>query len=215
MSFTDYVYDATTGLPQNVFVQPSEISHFQEPLIDNSDPEGGERTPCEDDEGSHRGHQWWGSDQQEGAETIDDGDVSFAELRHSVLWEGENDQNSPSSLPHNASFLPQGDCYWSPRRPRHQPVHEANLKLSTLLADHTLAVRIAKYKYQLPISCPRRPEHYYTEILVNGRRVTFPDVVSRNGAIHVIDRVLNPRHHPHHKGEEGTHHDLLAHIILE
>jgi len=76
-------------------------------------------------------------------------------------------------------------------------VFAANLTLPTLLANHSLHVHIAKYKLHLPIPGHAR-DIYFSNLVVNRQRVAFADVVARNGAVHILSRVLNPRpHHPH------------------
>lgn len=85
--------------------------------------------------------------------------------------------------------------------PETSPVYALNLTLPTLLTNHSLHVQIARFKHTIPIPGPHKPENYVTRFLANGQRVALPDLVGRNGAIHIIDRVLNPRGprppHPH------------------
>lgn len=80
---------------------------------------------------------------------------------------------------------------------RPERVFAVNLTLPTLLTNHSLHIHIAKYKLHLPI--PGHPKDIYSsDIVVNHQRVAFADVVARNGAVHVINSVLNPRPHHHH-----------------
>jgi hypothetical protein len=92
-------------------------------------------------------------------------------------------------------------------RPHRVPVYSANLTLPTLLAGRTLSVHIAKFKLKLPVPVPKIPERYWTRVVVNGQRVVVSDVVSQNGAVQVIGKVLNPRGCRHRKpkppGEPG------------
>ena len=96
------------------------------------------------------------------------------------------------------------------KHPHHPaPIYAANTTLPTLLANHTLAVHVRKYKTRLPI--PHHALDVYTTLLfVNGQRVVVADVPARNGALHVLTRLVSP--HPRH-GEvraEGGVYDSWA-----
>ncbi|KAF7971644.1 hypothetical protein HWV62_20684 [Athelia sp. TMB] len=89
------------------------------------------------------------------------------------------------------------------------PIYAANTTLPTLLANHTLAVHVRKYKTRLPL--PHHALDVYTTLLfVNGQKVVVADVPARNGALHVLGRLVSP--HPRH-GEvraEGGVYDSWA-----
>lgn len=78
----------------------------------------------------------------------------------------------------------------------HKPVFAANVTLPTRLSNHTLDIHVAKFKYTIPV-----PGHgkdvYTTKLFVNHQAIVFADVPARNGAFHVISKVLNPRPHSH------------------
>jgi len=82
----------------------------------------------------------------------------------------------------------------------HRPVFSANVTLPTLLTNHSLHVRVAKFGHRLPIPGHKK-DIYVTKLFVNDQSVVVSDVISKNGAVHVIDKVLNPRprHHCPHK----------------
>lgn len=68
----------------------------------------------------------------------------------------------------------------------------------TGLTNHTLPVHIKKTTPTLPI-----PGKAYWEFKVQGHDVEDRDLVSRNGALHVIDTILDPRHKKHN-GDKVT-----------
>lgn len=106
-----------------------------------------------------------------------------------------------SCEPHNIGGYATGHGSFPPS---HMPavssldrVFAANLTLPTMLTNHSLHVHIAKRKLHLPV--PGHPKDiYFSYLAVNHQKVAFADGVARNGAVHVIHRVLNPRPHPHH-----------------
>jgi hypothetical protein len=79
------------------------------------------------------------------------------------------------------------------------PIYAVNLTLPSLLANHSHFVQIKKYKLTLPIPGPKKPEVYSTKVIVDGQHVALSDLVSRNGAVHVIGQLLDPRRHHDHK----------------
>lgn len=86
-----------------------------------------------------------------------------------------------------------------------KPVFSANVTLPTLLTNHSLDVHVEKDKYHIPIPGHKK-DIYITKLFVNNQSITVADVVSRNGAVHVINTVLNPRpHSPHLKQDQGVH----------
>lgn len=60
-----------------------------------------------------------------------------------------------------------------------------NATLPTLLANQTLQVHVAQFKTPF--------KRYHTVLFVNGAWVVARDVPSRNGAIHVVDRLIRPQ----------------------
>jgi hypothetical protein len=95
-------------------------------------------------------------------------------------------------------------------RPRHspfphpKPVYSANLTLPTLLEDHSLHVHVAQFHSILP------HRRYTTVVFVNGQWVPAPDVPARNGAVHVVNRLIRPwgkGKHGHGHAEEEPWND--------
>lgn len=79
-----------------------------------------------------------------------------------------------------------------------KPVFSANVTLPTLLTNHSLHVHVEKVKHRLPIPGHKK-DIYTTKLFVNHQSVAVPDVVSRNGAVHIINKVLDPRPRHHHR----------------
>ena len=44
---------------------------------------------------------------------------------------------------------------------------------------------------------------YATAVFVNGQVSIAPDVPARNGAVHVVDKLISPRRKPEHHGAPG------------
>ena len=86
----------------------------------------------------------------------------------------------------------------------YKPVFSAKLTVPTLLTNHSLHVHVTKDRHRIPIPGHKK-DIYITKLFVNHQIVVVADVVSRNGAVHVINKVLNPRppHHRPHKPESG------------
>ncbi|OCH95262.1 FAS1 domain-containing protein [Obba rivulosa] len=81
------------------------------------------------------------------------------------------------------------------------PIYELNITSPTLLTNHSLHIHVVQHEYKLPI--PGHHALYTKTMLVNGHRVCVADIPSRNGAIHVVDKLLNPIKHSRRKhGEE-------------
>ncbi|KAI0781244.1 hypothetical protein BD413DRAFT_25060 [Trametes elegans] len=117
----------------------------------------------------------------------------------------------PPPPPH---FPPPGEHGGLPHKfPRPHVVYTRNTTTATLLANHTLNVFVAQLEHRVPV-----PGHHHsffqTITFAQGARVALSDVPTRNGVLHVIDRVLNPRWTPkpppHH-----DHHDHHAHARQE
>lgn len=81
--------------------------------------------------------------------------------------------------------------------PHPKPVYSLNATLPSLLANHTLDVHVAQFHSILPHG------GYVTKVFVNGQWVVVPDVPTRNGAVHVVKRLIRPfrKSHPGHKME--------------
>ena len=80
-----------------------------------------------------------------------------------------------------------------------KPVFAYNITLPSALTNHTLHVHVAQFKSILPKG------GFVTKVFVNGVWVSIPDVPARNGAIHVVKRLIRPfrkGHHPGHKLNE-------------
>ncbi|GJE97068.1 FAS1 domain-containing protein [Phanerochaete sordida] len=79
-----------------------------------------------------------------------------------------------------------------PHLPTPKPVWHVNGTLPTLLANHTLAVHVAQFHTVLP------HKRYATVLAVNGHVAVRADVPARNGAVHVVSRLISPRKHDKH-----------------
>jgi uncharacterized surface protein with fasciclin (FAS1) repeats len=92
------------------------------------------------------------------------------------------------------------------RRPRWPEVqYNTSFTLPTLLTNYTLEVVITKFKVQPP----GFPKLYPTAVIAEGIPAALPDVVSRNGAVHVVDALLNPlKKHKHHE-DSGSEEDYM------
>ncbi|EKM55776.1 uncharacterized protein PHACADRAFT_256644 [Phanerochaete carnosa HHB-10118-sp] len=75
--------------------------------------------------------------------------------------------------------------------PHPKPVFSANITLPTLLPNHTLSVHVRQIHSILP------HRGYTTLVFVNGI-FAVSDVPARNGAVHVVDRLISPRRHSSH-----------------
>ena len=66
-------------------------------------------------------------------------------------------------------------------------------------------------KKRVTLSLPRHKRSVIqTHVIVNHHLVHHRDIVGVNGAIHVIDRLLDPRKHRHHPPEHGEQEDDQA-----
>jgi uncharacterized surface protein with fasciclin (FAS1) repeats len=88
-----------------------------------------------------------------------------------------------------------------------EPITTIDLTLETLFVNHTVHAHIAQNRINFPFP-GKKPYIIDTKVFVNRELVIVPDIIGLNGAIHVINRLLDPRkpHHGHHhhggKGEE-------------
>lgn len=78
--------------------------------------------------------------------------------------------------------------------------------MNTLFENHTLSACVTQKKLTFP-KFPGHKQAYLvdTKILINQHAVIVLDIVSLNGAIHVLDRLLDPRE-AHHRGHYLYHH---------
>ncbi|KAF9052740.1 Fasciclin domain-containing protein [Panaeolus papilionaceus] len=81
-----------------------------------------------------------------------------------------------------------------------------NVTLPTLLPNHKVNTLIYKTKVKFPFPGHKNAYRVDTKVTVNNHHVRIPDIVASNGAIQVIDRLLDPHlesHHPDcpHHGE--------------
>lgn len=87
-----------------------------------------------------------------------------------------------------------------PKFPCPEPISLVDLTLPTLYQDHPLHVHIGKFKLTLPIPGHDHPHRIITKFNVDGHEIRAPDLVAMNGAVHVIDRLLDPRGPRHYSG---------------
>ncbi|KAF8197430.1 FAS1 domain-containing protein [Pholiota molesta] len=94
-----------------------------------------------------------------------------------------------------------------------EPIFSTHLTLNTLFENHTLGTYIVQKKLTFPkLPGHKQPYLINTKVFVNHHPVVVPDVVSLNGAIHVVNRLLDPRkkphrHHEHHHHGHHRHHE--------
>jgi hypothetical protein len=93
---------------------------------------------------------------------------------------------------------------WPGRRPSPPDVEfNVTVVVPTLLENRTHTIVVTKYaehKGNPRFPHPPVPGSSRTQIKVSGSQVTIADLPARNGAVHVIDSLLNPlREHKHHE----------------
>lgn len=54
-------------------------------------------------------------------------------------------------------------------------------------------MNIIKYNVSLPFPGPHRPHRTETKVYANGKIVAVADIPTLNGAVHVVDAILDPR----------------------
>ncbi|THH15884.1 hypothetical protein EW146_g4667 [Bondarzewia mesenterica] len=111
---------------------------------------------------------------------------------------GPPQRDEPTDGPH----MPHPEPPHVPHPPAdgHHPSHPHgghelyafNLTLPTLLPNNSLHIHVTKRVYKFPIPGPHHPRSYVTHFVVNDQFVALADVPARNGAFHVISKVLNP-----------------------
>jgi hypothetical protein len=78
--------------------------------------------------------------------------------------------------------------------------------------NRTIHAYIVQNNITFPFPGPKKPSIIDTKIFVNGHLVVVPDIVGFNGAIHVINKLLDPRkahhapHHGHRHSLDSDHH---------
>ena len=83
-------------------------------------------------------------------------------------------------------------------------ISDVHFKLPTRLQDHYVHAHIRKYEFTLPVPGPDKPSVVKTEVEINHHDVLVSDVVTSNAAVHIVDRLLDPRqHHDHHGRDHG------------
>ena len=92
---------------------------------------------------------------------------------------------------------------WSFRRksPVIEPISRDKYTLETALLDHTLDVVVDKKRITLPLPGPHKPSTIKTKVIVNHQLAHVRDIVGLNGAIHAVDKLLDPRKHCHQPPE--------------
>ena len=86
--------------------------------------------------------------------------------------------------------------------------YSRNVTLPTLLANASLDIKIVQFARRHPLPWHKAPV-YGTAMLAAGQPVALLDVPTRNGAVHVVSKLLNPMKHgkPHHGPPEGPAED--------
>ncbi|CDO74727.1 hypothetical protein BN946_scf184593.g9 [Trametes cinnabarina] len=115
----------------------------------------------------------------------------------------------PHFPPHRPSFQPQTRCRCSANEghhgiPRPKVVYTRNTTHPTLLANH--AVNVVVVQYEVPFLSPgKHAPTYRTGTFAHGNYVRVSDIPTRNGALHIVDQLLNPRKKslppPHEPGQ--------------
>lgn len=85
-------------------------------------------------------------------------------------------------------------------------IMDRHFRLPTLFENRTVHTHIKKVELTLPVPGPNKPKVMKTDVKVNHRHVLVPDVVTSNAAVHILDHLLDPRHH-HDKGSLGESYD--------
>ncbi|EIN07633.1 hypothetical protein PUNSTDRAFT_45170 [Punctularia strigosozonata HHB-11173 SS5] len=94
----------------------------------------------------------------------------------------------PGGKKHSPSPPPHAPCAPLPM-PHHSPISTISHSFPSLLPNHTLSVNVTTFELKLPVGHAIRK---ITKINVNGVPLHVQDVPSRNGAVHIVDRLLHP-----------------------
>ncbi|KAF7440848.1 hypothetical protein PC9H_001196 [Pleurotus ostreatus] len=94
-----------------------------------------------------------------------------------------------------------------PRSPFPKPelIFASNITVPTLFGNHTLDLTIVKYKLTVPFPGPDPHSLFIHRVFVNGQRAVLTDVPSRNGAAHVLARLINPHKNKKHGPPDHAH----------
>lgn len=76
----------------------------------------------------------------------------------------------------------------------HEPIFSFDRTLPTALANFTIDSHVSKVNITAPFPSPHRSQ-IITTLIVNHRPVFFADIIGLNGAVHVIEELLDPRGH--------------------
>ncbi|KAI0670675.1 hypothetical protein C8Q78DRAFT_139688 [Trametes maxima] len=112
-------------------------------------------------------------------------------------------EEHPPHFPPPPPPPPHGDHPHRPRPPRPEVVFHRNLTHPTLLADHPLSLEVVQFKHTIPIPGHSRT-FYHTLTFAHGARVIVSDIPTRNGVLHIVDRLLNPRGPPKREVAPGV-----------
>jgi hypothetical protein len=94
------------------------------------------------------------------------------------------------------------------KRPVIEPISREKYTLETALDNHTLEVVVDKKRITLPLPGHCKPSVIKTKVIVDRQLAHHRDIVGLNGAIHVVDKLLDPRKHGHHPPEHEDEQDL-------
>ncbi|PCH38302.1 hypothetical protein WOLCODRAFT_149244 [Wolfiporia cocos MD-104 SS10] len=205
--------------------RPPRWSH-SEPFEGHDRPQGDAPSHCPfHPEPPHSLHEWCpyefdtSSPSQPPSPEADEG--MHAPLLEFSEPHGPADRTSPPHRPPHAPPPPPPPHAPAPPHkphPPHRPYpphapsvdYAHNITVPTSLSNHTLHVLVKKSHFGVPAP-PQYPElervEYFTVVRVNGQLVKVADVVARNGAIHVVDKLLNPMQHrpaPTHGSPAGS-----------
>ncbi|KAG6816954.1 hypothetical protein H0H87_001469 [Tephrocybe sp. NHM501043] len=106
----------------------------------------------------------------------------------------------------NLSLQPLADAS-EVLHPHPEPIETIDATLLTALANHTLHAHVEKFKFNIPLPGPHKPPMITTKFSINGHQVAVPDIIALNGAVHLVEHLLDPRGHSH-RGHHGHHGSL-------
>ncbi|KAF4603966.1 hypothetical protein EYR40_001141 [Pleurotus pulmonarius] len=89
--------------------------------------------------------------------------------------------------------------------PKPELIFASNLTVPTLFGNHTLDLTIVKYKLTVPFPGPDPHSLFIHRVFVNGQRAALTDIPSRNGAAHVLAKLINPHKDKPHGPPKDIH----------